>query len=96
LGGHGLTTEELRGWGTEADAYAGGEVGYLSVVGAGGVESVGWLELEEQGGFVAKVIFDLTFECGGYLLWRISRGWRCRLRIVQTDISFLKILLWFL
>ena len=98
LGGHGLTTGEVGGWGTETEAYAGGEVGYLGVVGGGGVEGVGWVELEEEGGFVAKVVFSSAFGRtfflgGGYLLWRISRGWRCRLRIIRVEILFLRILL---
>ena len=72
LGGHGLTTGEVGGWGTETEAYAGGEVGYLGVVGGGGVDGVGWVELEEKGGLVAKVVFLSAFGvfwgtfCGGF------------------------------
>lgn len=57
LGGHGLATVEDGGWGAEAEADAGVEVGYLGVVGGAGVDRVGGLELEEDGVFIAKVVF---------------------------------------
>ena len=40
MGGKGLTTGELRWWRTESKTYFGMEVGELSVVGSGGVDTV--------------------------------------------------------